>query len=72
MVARALLSEPAVLLLDEPTANLDHEAEQALLTTLTRQARERLVLVVAHRPAIIAAAERVLVIKEGRLIYHVQ
>lgn len=59
MVARALLSEPAVLLLDEPTANLDHEAEQALITTLTRQARERLVLVVAHRPAIIAAAEQV-------------
>lgn len=67
MVARALLSEPAVLLLDEPTANLDHEAEQALINTLTRQARERLVLVAAHRPAIITAAEQVWALARGEL-----
>lgn len=67
MVARALLSEPAVLLLDEPTANLDYEAEQALITTLTRQARERLVLIVAHRPAIITAAEQVWALARGAL-----
>ena len=56
-VARALLCGPAVLLLDEPSANLDAESERALVTTLLEQAEERLVLVVAHRPALIEAAD---------------
>ncbi len=58
-VARALLSEPKVLLLDEPSANLDALSEAVLVQTLKQQAAKRLVLVVAHRPALIAAAEEV-------------
>ena len=59
-VARALLSEPDILLLDEPSANLDTDSEQALVTALKQQAQQRLVLVVAHRPALIHAADMVL------------
>jgi ATP-binding cassette, subfamily B, bacterial len=66
-VARALLSEPEVLLLDEPSANLDEESERVLLETLKLQAKERLVLVVAHRPAIIEAADSVLRLEAGHL-----
>jgi ABC-type multidrug transport system fused ATPase/permease subunit len=67
-VARALLSEPDVLLLDEPSANLDEESERVLLETLTLQAKERLVVVVAHRPALIEAADSVLKLEDGRLL----
>jgi ATP-binding cassette, subfamily B, bacterial len=67
-VARALLSEPDVLLLDEPSANLDEESERVLLETLKLQAKERLVIVVAHRLAVIEAADEVLRLEEGRLI----
>jgi ABC-type multidrug transport system fused ATPase/permease subunit len=55
-LARALLSEPLVLLLDEPTSNLDQASEQAIVTALGQQARLRLVLATTHRPALLAAA----------------
>ena len=57
-VARALVREPAVLLLDEPTAALDLASEQALVRTI-RAAAERgtIVIAVAHRPALLNAAD---------------
>ena len=66
-VARALLSEPALLLLDEPTASLDAESERALVQTLRTQARQRLVLVTAHRPAVIRSADLVYTLSEHTL-----
>jgi ABC-type multidrug transport system fused ATPase/permease subunit len=67
-LARALLRDPAILLLDEPTSALDAESERLLVDSLQRFRRGRTVLVVTHRPALLALADRVLTIREGRLV----
>jgi thiol reductant ABC exporter CydD subunit len=59
-LARAFLRNAPLLLLDEPTANLDGETEREVVRTIARLARGRTVVLVAHRPALIAIADRVL------------
>lgn len=67
-LARLLLRDPQVLLLDEPTAFLDAETEAALLRSLAAYARGRSVVVATHSPAVIAWADRCLLLPGGRLV----
>ena len=59
-LARAFLRDAPLLLLDEPTANLDGQTEQEVVEAIRRLSRGRTVVLVAHRPALIAVADRVL------------
>ncbi len=67
-IARALLRTPAILLLDEPTAALDPEAEYALIQTLRRVASEATVIVATHRPALMEIADQVILLKNGQIV----
>ena len=58
-LARAFLRDAPLLLLDEPTAGLDGETERVLVESIRRLARGRTVMLVAHRPALVAIADRV-------------
>ena len=58
-LARAFVRDAPLLLLDEPTASLDGDTEDQVLTTVRRLVRGRTALVVAHRPALAAVADRV-------------
>lgn len=58
-LARALLKDAPLLLLDEPTANLDPEAEQAMIALIREAARGRTTLVATHSAAVMAMADRV-------------
>ncbi|MFI1952735.1 thiol reductant ABC exporter subunit CydD [Streptomyces xinghaiensis] len=58
-IARAFLADRPVLLLDEPTANLDGESESAVVEAVARLTAGRTVLMAVHRPALLAVADRV-------------
>jgi ABC-type multidrug transport system fused ATPase/permease subunit len=66
-LARAFLSTAPLVLLDEPTANLDGDNEAAVLDAVRRLARDRTVVVAAHRPALVALADRVVRLDAGRI-----
>ena len=59
-LARAFLRDAPLLLLDEPTANLDGETEAEIVEAVRRLGRGRTVVMVAHRPALVALADRVI------------
>src|SRR5690554_84181 len=67
-IARALLKDPRVLLLDEATSALDAESERLVQQALDRIMVGRTSLVIAHRLATVVAADRLLVLDEGRLV----
>jgi ATP-binding cassette subfamily B protein len=66
-IARALLRDPDVIVLDEPAAPLDPAGEAGLLATLREIAKEKIVLLVTHRAATLAACDRVFFIHERTL-----
>jgi len=68
-IARALINDPAILLADEPTGNLDTKSSEeimALFQTLHR--RGRTVIVVTHAPEVARYAQRVIRLKDGRIV----
>jgi ATP-binding cassette subfamily C protein len=68
-LARALYGDPAVLILDEPNANLDAQGEQALVDAIRdAKSRGRTVIIMAHRPSAIAACDFLLMIDKGNQI----
>jgi ATP-binding cassette, subfamily B, bacterial len=67
-IARMLLKDPAIVILDEATSHLDSENEAAVQAALEEALRGRTSLVIAHRLSTIAAADQILVLDEGRLV----
>ena len=67
-IARAFLKDAPILLLDEATASLDSESEEAIREALSRLMRGRTVIAIAHRLATLRNFDRVVVLKAGRII----
>lgn len=64
-IARALIGDPPVLLMDEPSASLDRAAEEALRDRLAELARDHTVILVTHSPILLAACRNVVVLDKG-------
>ncbi len=67
-IARALLLDAPILVLDEPTSSLDVETEQLMLDALDRLIAGRTTLVISHRLSTIMRADRIIVLREGRIV----
>jgi ATP-binding cassette subfamily B protein len=67
-IARMLLKDPAVVILDEATSHLDSESEVAIQHALAAALVGRTSLVIAHRLSTIVAADRILVVDDGRVV----
>ncbi|HQR89026.1 MAG TPA: ATP-binding cassette domain-containing protein, partial [Caulobacter sp.] len=67
-LARAMLRNPALIVLDEPNANLDAQGEEALLEALAAmKKRAQTVVVVSHKPSMLVGADKLLVLRDGRV-----
>jgi ATP-binding cassette subfamily C protein LapB len=66
-VARALVGDPPVLLLDEPSSNLDRQAEHELRDTITELGRLHTVIVVTHSPILLAACNNLVALEKGKI-----
>lgn len=67
-VARVAIRDPSVLVMDEATAFMDPSTEATLQRDLDRLLKQRTAIVIAHRLATVEAADRILVLKKGRLV----
>ncbi|WP_329430482.1 thiol reductant ABC exporter subunit CydC [Streptosporangium sp. NBC_01495] len=66
-IARALLKDAPILIMDEAVSNLDAESEQEVAAAMTAARRDRTTLVIAHRLSTIRTADRVIVLDDGRV-----
>jgi ATP-binding cassette subfamily B protein len=67
-IARALLKNPPILVLDEPTSALDTESEEAVQNAIEHLMHGRTIFVIAHRLTTVINADRIVVLKEGRVV----
>jgi len=68
LLARMLLRDPNIVLLDEPTASLDEHTEKEFIERLGQWLNGRTLIVATHRTAVLALVDRILVLKDGQLV----
>ena len=67
-IARAIYKNPDILILDEATSALDEETEESIKDTLATLQKDKILIVVAHRPSTIELAQRVVQMSEGKIL----
>ncbi len=67
-LARALLNDPPLLIMDEPTASLDAHAENQFIHSMKFAAKERTLVMITHKMALLQLVDRVIVMDKGRIV----
>lgn len=66
-IARALLCDPPILVMDEPTASLDRAGEEELRASLINMAKDKTIILVTHSPPMVHACQNVVIVERGRI-----
>ncbi len=67
-IARAILREPEIILLDEPTSNVDAQSEEKIMDALENVLKDKTAIIISHRISSVLFADRIVVMKEGRIL----
>lgn len=67
-IARALINDPPILLMDEPTGSLDHTSEEQFKQNLSRFSQGKTFIVITHRSSLLTLADRIIVIDGGKIV----
>jgi ATP-binding cassette subfamily C protein LapB len=67
-IARALISNPSILLLDEPTSAMDHSGEDAIKKRLIETVKNKTLVLISHRSSLYDLVDRIIVIDSGRIV----
>lgn len=67
-MARALIGKPAILVFDEPTSSVDSDTEARLIANLRREFENRTLVLITHRPSMLALVDRVVLLSRGRVV----
>ena len=67
-IARALIKNPDILILDEATASLDSESEKMVHSAIDNIIKNRTVIIIAHRLSTIINADKILVMNDGKIV----
>ena len=68
VMARALLLDPPVLVLDEPTSNMDSRSELRLKNNLTENTRDKTIILITHRASLLEMVDRIIVVDNGCVV----
>ena len=67
-IARAILKDPPLLILDEPTASMDHTIEEQIKNNIAALSRDKTLVIVTHRSPMLEIAERIIVMDKGKVL----
>ncbi len=67
-LARALIKEPPILILDEPTSGIDVGTEKAFLTRLAPTLKGRTLVLITHRASLLPLVDRIIILDQGRVV----